>query len=528
MEPDPRFFKPFIKPLLELPGSTYRHTNLKGADDYPFSQSYAELFADETLIEKRSDLAKNDPQLKMLDPSFLVIGNLARAHRTRKGLVFGGKYASSVVTKMANGALENVFMHRYGLMRMLWWVPDDEKQSMLAYWESSKTAFNSHLNMGTALTEVAGCTPLWHQKSETSIRPPFMEVAAEKRVQKSMDTLGMRLPEGRLPNIATKSPSKIGSIEAGEVKFVSPLQTSTKTLAQLRGLIEISEARLTRLKTWPNRLKTEPKPKELAWAMETIEYPQCIPCTMHHAETTAKRGRPDRLAISLDLLLRVVALEANYKAIEEKRKKHEKLKPLEARIRALDEEVWALLALRGDQYTGFLADILNEQITFFSEPRVLPRDSRQFEAFQIKKDEFWPPSEVSLIDMTPSGRAMAVPGLADASGVVKVCVELSKYLFSNRRYSVPAALDRLSPNAAQDLLPLAPSITDPRKGGRMNPHRMSVVMLTQEMIHELGNAFIEWPFKPDFIELVLTNHDVANMRQAEKDAAEMEKKEEAE
>ncbi|KAF2207370.1 hypothetical protein CERZMDRAFT_91799 [Cercospora zeae-maydis SCOH1-5] len=48
---------------------------------------------------------------------------------------------------------------------------------------------------------------------------------------------------------------------------------------------------------------------------------------------------------------------------------------------------------------------------------------------------------------------------------------------------------------------MVPAITDPRKGGRLDPKHMKVRQLTSEMLEGLIKAWFEWPFKPDGWEL---------------------------
>jgi transcription factor 1 len=64
-------------------------------------------------------------------------------------------------------------------------------------------------------------------------------------------------------------------------------------------------------------------------------------------------------------------------------------------------------------------------------------------------------------------------------------------------------LDTLAPGAADDIVPLAPSLRDPKKGGRRNLEQLRVRMLTAEMIEELVVAWENWPFKPSMGELML-------------------------
>ena len=126
-----------------------------------------------------------------------------------------------------------------------------------------------------------------------------------------------------------------------------------------------------------------------------------------------------------------------------------------------------------------------------SQPSTLHRDRRPYEPLQIQADEIWPQYELTLLDIVPSPRDLSAPGIADRREGTKLCQELLKHLYNSPKLPVPVALDRIAPNAAQDLIPEIPTITDARRGGRLDVSKMSVRMLTPEMVEELVKAFLE-------------------------------------
>ena len=99
--------------------------------------------------------------------------------------------------------------------------------------------------------------------------------------------------------------------------------------------------------------------------------------------------------------------------------------------------------------------------------------------------------------------------VASQSESAKVVQQLLKHLYIGVSLSVVHQLNRVAPNAGNDLPRLVPEITDARKGGRLDPVKVVVRMLSEEMIEGLCKAFLEWPFRPAMWQLALAGERVA-------------------
>jgi len=179
------------------------------------------------------------------------------------------------------------------------------------------------------------------------------------------------------------------------------------------------------------------------------------------------------------------------------------LDELRKRILLLDDEHMVAMAQRGDIYVRVAIELIDEQISLTSPTPILLRDRREYEPLKAEATEFWPRAEMTLLDMVPSGRDISVPDLVDVQESQKLAYEIIRRLFLKKASPLATALDRLGPNAAQDLIPMVPAITDARKGGRLNPNRMKARMITDEMLAGLTKATVEWPFRPTTLELEL-------------------------
>ena len=182
----------------------------------------------------------------------------------------------------------------------------------------------------------------------------------------------------------------------------------------------------------------------------------------------------------------------------------EQLDGLRKRILQFDDEHMDVMRRRGPETVEIAEVLAEEQISIFGLRPLLQRDRRSYEPLKADIVEFWPRMELMLIDMVPSSRDISVPGLAGAHEARTVNREILKKLFEKRNSSLEVGLDRLGPNAAQDLIPMVPALADARKGGRLNPRRLKIRQLTDDMMEALTKAFIEWPFRPSTLELELS------------------------
>ncbi|WPH04164.1 Hypothetical protein R9X50_00705200 [Acrodontium crateriforme] len=509
MESNARYFAPFIEPLLEKPGSTYRHTTLPGADDFPavFSKSYDELFADSKLTRFLPRLPKDESEARKLNPELLFIGNLSRLSPKRLGINHQIEFASAMVNNLVTSSLKNELFHRYGLIRMLLWIPELQRSTAIAARETSKSALRMGLSVGATITEVAGCNPLeQHRKLKGSWMPAFMGLDVTRRVNASMRQLGMRIPAGRQPNAF---PPPVDT----DVKLRSPLEQSVHSTAELRNDLKEVEARFERMQNWRHKGTSRLESEEQEWALGTLAFPQSWPSAQHYSSITVRRGRVPRIAVNIDMCLRIIQLEANLKYVSEAAGVDvQEVEELEERIRNLERNNWQMMQMRGKQYHEWLAEIVLQQISFFTRsPSMLPVHGRPYEPIKISEDEVWPMGKTTLLDITPASWDLTVEGIANSTESLKTMVELIKLLFARSSRNLPAALEALGSNAAEDLIPMCPTITDTRKGGRLNPERVRVTMLTPEMVIELTKAFIEWPFKPDLTPL-LTQYESQDRR----------------
>ncbi|KAI4844563.1 S-adenosyl-L-methionine-dependent methyltransferase, partial [Aureobasidium sp. EXF-8846] len=209
LEPDDRYLDTFIKPLLDQKDSAYRHTSLSGAAPKGYFETYDKIFNDQ-LLPKRDPLPALDPRLRKPNDTLLVIGSLVRRYSEHRTGPNGVSFPSLILHQMAEAAQTNIMFQRYGLVRLLLWVPDDMK-TVLPDSVLFKTGFSINLESSFDVAEVVGSDR--SQISRTDInkkalnrqRQDQLDVWGARRVLERMQSKGMSVPEHRRSDIHQKA-----------------------------------------------------------------------------------------------------------------------------------------------------------------------------------------------------------------------------------------------------------------------------------------------------------------------------------
>jgi transcription factor 1 len=516
MEPEMLYYEPFVKPLLEKPGSTYRHTTLVGAHPREYWDNYKQIFDDKDLVG-RPTLPLDDPKLREIDTSILLTGNLWRRYAVahRSGNV---DHSTLLLQQMTYTALTNDIFQRSGLVRQLWWAPDELKRGIFPSSIRGKRSYDLGLTMGASVTEVAGISrveSLRRAAFAESPRAAGMDAAVLGRVEQRMAEKGQVIPPNR------KMPTVVDAIKPEDDVHAtnSIMKTSCTTIDELKAAIEKFDAWCVTLQEVMVKRHFGPavrvpardeSPEGIAGFLEqVVRYKQVIDLVESRRPFThdfiGSIVGYVRFVVVMDLEARMVNLEAEYAAVRDTNPDPDALAACRDSIFSSTKALAQLIKkYAGDRKQMFIQVLLGDLISGECQPPTLHRDRRPYEPLQAQPDEFWPQYDLALLDIVPETRDLSAPGIADRREGTKVCQELLKHLYNSPSIPVPIALDRIAPNAAQDLIPEVPDLTDVRRGGRLDVNQMPVRMLTPEMVEALVKAFMEWPFRPSAVEMALS------------------------
>lgn len=351
MEPEPRYFTPFIKPLLDAPNSAYRFTPLPGAHPFRYWNNHTEVLNDPALLGPVPALAPEDPARKRLNPDILVIGNLTRWYKHQHpGAV---QWSLMAMLQLMHASLSNDLFHRAGLVRMLWWTHEKPTAGYLfpapnAY----RQAINAHFSFGAKLSQVVGCEP--HvvgqdelgRASPNKARPAVLSEWARRRIEAGRKELGMEIPQGRellLPGKERRSSSTREVNEPSDSERDEESLTTSKDAEEAERVVEEPPSPLlppyytavelaTEIPILRARLQHFAKLDVPAWRKVDLDpkgfvYPHCISMFAKHEPSVYKAKL---FAVYMDAYLRILKMEASWKELEEKEKKNEGKELVEA------------------------------------------------------------------------------------------------------------------------------------------------------------------------------------------------------
>lgn len=402
-------------------------------------------------------------------------------------------------------ALSRQYLQSVGLVRMLLWVPEIRKTDIYATLPWRRNGHNIGLNFAFQISETVSVHSLGdvyqnqiERQSLRRTRSPALDILNQRDVQYRMQNLGVRAPKGRqlqVEDILQDNDNPAGPI--------SPLHAGGESVDELLTKIDTASSRIEEIQTSVRNKR----PTDRA-ALEALEFPQLALDAERHCHKgsqTLQKPSIDRLVVLADLVLTITRIEANLKSLEDRGVGGAILEDLIHRIHALNQTYNELLEKASPFMRMLVHNLVDDHMVYHLSPSILAFYERSYEPLKANADDFWPEKGLSLFDFMPKERDLAVPDLASSEEAARFCSELMQILFSSNSLTLPQALDRVGVNAAQDLIPMVPAITDARKGGRLDPNNVRVRMVTEEMLEGLVKAFFEWPFRPQSWELALDN-----------------------
>ncbi|KAG9942933.1 S-adenosyl-L-methionine-dependent methyltransferase, partial [Aureobasidium melanogenum] len=482
LEPDERYLDPFIKPLLNQKDSTYRHTTLSGAAPKGYFDTYDKIF-DDHLLPARDALPEQDPRLREPDHSLLVIGSLVRRYpdiRTGSNAV---AFPNLILHHLAEAAQTNIMFQRYGLVRVLLWVPDETKSSILPDSVLHRTGYSINLESAFNIAEVVGSDR--SQLSRTDInkktihrqRQDQLDVWSARRVLKRMQSKGMAIPEHRRPEVHQKAldtdDESLSDYDPIRLPKDKSLQAAVdhheKKLNELAELAAIPRVKRKHLTPPDARFKLTSASQEY---IKIFDQPSC--------------------RLWFDSWGLQIALEHEYSATKDKLPEEVRAK-LQTRILATDKKLSSIQEKMFSKDVGKQMGVLIDELFALCRPKPLMEwDRRPFEPMTAADEEFWPRFPMRLVDLKPRTEALG-DDLMNSTEANHVRRGLLKAMFTHPSAPLLESIDRLGPGA-RDIL--GPEFSDVTQGGRMDPKHMLTKDITREQLVALTKAYIEWPFRP--------------------------------
>lgn len=487
MEPDSSKYLPFLQPLLDAENSTYRHVAKSGT-----TWDYLRQIMTPEFLPHQVKYSSDDPKINEPNDTLLVIANLG--HYPKKKYRGFDSISQLVMYQLLAAARSHALFHQYGLIRMLLWIPDDEKTTWVVRHVAQirKNSVESEITT-RYIREIASSTEETHR----FVRDAEAALQNSIEVVRKMASMGIESPEhrkGRMERLARKSLA-----EGGHQVKVKDTERFKRIWQDEYNELERREREGTLERHAPEEPGRKPGKKTYSKDYRRYIFLKAKSKTVNgHGELTD-------------------ALVKDYNEINELRRKiakgnYDSESHESARIRTLIEN-----------YDRRLSDLNNTARNILyvrlDGARITTEfEKRDAEPLKVYSKEFRPAQPMALLDVQPQAIWPILRENFPAN--YDVLEYILSTVFAHPIDSVHDSLERLWPGALEALSDKCPSLLDPTKGGAFDLKHMTIRMLTPEMWKEIMEAWMKWPFRPTRFELMCKSGSAVYDADMEEDALE--------
>ncbi|KAI1120646.1 hypothetical protein F5Y10DRAFT_257969 [Nemania abortiva] len=457
LEPDAELYRPFLQPLLDRPG-----TNLipkSGIIWRELSSVLTPEFLPHQVIPDDPD-ARND--------TLLVTANIS--FHPKKRFQNFDSIASLVLHQFVDAIRTGGLFQRYGLVRMLVWARTDDKLSFLPrnIQRRKRQALENDL-VCEWVHEVCGGEA---ESAGWFVREDAINYASLMATARRMRAAKLTLPPGR------ETEGFLEVLEAIRAKKRAPVpgkQPPTfkrpyiETLANLRAADAADDS-----------------------FAEDLDNVKAINTYQWRANTDGRKA--ERLLEHMKHLDKIVALHKKAGGATSKKIEENELE-WETDVRELPKTF-------ADEFITY-RDNLH---AFRQTPPLLQWDRRPYEPMTVRAEEFYPNVHCSLLDIQPKALHPLLrqtgPNSNRAADMFEIILSS---LMQQAIHPIGPNLDALWPGACDYILPRWKSVQDVARSGFVPHLRYGEPiprLLDAQQWEELLELWMEWPFRPEFHELV--------------------------
>ncbi|KAI1073585.1 S-adenosyl-L-methionine-dependent methyltransferase [Whalleya microplaca] len=452
MEPDADLYKPFLEPLLGRPGTTLIPES---------GLIWRDLMSFLTPENLPHQVVSDPSHLSQRNDTLLVTANLS--FHPRKRMRNFSSLAALILRQFIDAIRSGSLFQRYGLVRMLVWVPPDDKTALLpkCMQKRRRAAVETELYCEW-VREVCGRPG---DDSSWYIREEALDKSSNLAAYQRMQAAGLEMPADREPPAlkATRSASMAGQIKApGSVQpsFKKPYHEMLGKLADKSLVKGSSNYKAMQELQWRSNWED----RKYQWMHSLIEEYGAITALYKSGNASPKE---------------IEASEARWN------------ENLDAKAQGFVEE---FITYKDNLHC------------YRQDPPLLHWDRREYEPMVVQPQEFFPSVECSLLDIQPkevhplmresganSNRAGDDFGLIMSAAMAQGTAPMEH------------VLNMVTPGAADYILPRWTSARDPDRGGVVVKSRYTKLtprLLNARQWEELLELWAQWPFKPQFHELV--------------------------
>jgi mitochondrial transcription factor 1 len=477
VEPDRKAYEPYIDPLLSQQGSRYRHVPLLSDLFKPSGSEY--------LPEQKPVTSKVTSKGSTND-SLLILANIPKLESSQARS--RGSASTRNLHQYINGMLnQEKSFHHYGVVRMLAWLPDDEKAPFLPRTITDRKRFTVRLDLVARVSEIAGgavdTMPLHQAKRQHDLTLESEQLAGQRA-----KVTGVWNPQNRRPPPSTPPWYQIG-LGDDAYEQLRRLPNKLPWHDELLALHDAWSKGRDKIEKGPSKAKRgagRPRSKE----PEKLRLLQTKFTTVRKANIVAQEWAKRQMELdkaeirSLTEGLMPSEMAARREAIRTKA----------AELHGEMEKGRKDLALLARKY-------IDDRRGFDQNPPLLQWDRRIAEPLLVTNDDFYPPKKMALLDIKPAPNALNQ--LSDFDK--RTCFEyLCSSLFRNPAQAVSKDLTAVVQGGLADFAQKVPNLINPLQGGNANLDDLSTRTLPINLIVQLALALETWPFRRPIHEMIMT------------------------
>ncbi|EUC49682.1 hypothetical protein COCMIDRAFT_83931 [Bipolaris oryzae ATCC 44560] len=494
---EPRFdrFEDLLEPLLNAPGSKYSLIEKDPTDLDTYSNMVTEgVFPQQTIRDPR------DPKAQEPNNTLLVTGSLIW-DPPLSGLGFDSM-AKQIHYHLSAAARSNELFHAYGLIRTLFWMQQEDFGTSMADSISTMYKTNRFMEMSQSINVLVNGTQTPRKVGKgSSGREPHYSIESTVHALRRGKKLGMELPPHRRDRIhefaadIERISNGTGRIKSAEIQeYLHEQQLAGKSTTGLlsEGLIEHYEIEKTIRQKYPDieipngTALQSPKTRKKIVPEDHPAKDQIRKYLSDCAQINFTQRLKSQIEAIADVGEAMYELEGKILRMQDGPEKDAAMAKLEE-LNASWEEGNRKMPLN---YARAPATELDDRLALRAPPA--PRvqwDSRPFEPLTMYNNEAWPTNRLSLISTEPIPQPTA-----EYHDYYDWLHDFIHGLYANPSDTIPEALDKMQ-HGLRDIMEECPSLRDPDKGGRLQMDHFRVRLLTPEMITEMLDAYLNWPFK---------------------------------
>lgn len=479
LEPDHDMYQPLLQPLVDAPDSKYRLVPKSG-----LVWGHLETVLSKHYLPFQEAFVKDEPRLEQPNDTLLVVANLG--FYPKKSYRGFASLSTLVVHQFLSAVRSHSLFQRYGHVRMMIWLSDEERGVIIprAIAHRRKSAIEAGISC-EKISEVASST----QDIGSVRREHDLDLDTGRKVLNKMEESGVGVPNGReslLMEEISKESASDKPIDGDGIVFNYAF---SKELADMEARFAAGE-----FKELQDVTPSRPSSKTRRLKPLTPEFERL---RMLRYRKTAEDRRVDRWLGFKEQYAAIMALQKEIHLENADGKDTElKQKEFEEKVEIWTDKIQGLAAGEIDS----LHHMLDNRRTFTNDPPLLLWDRRDVEPLKVDANEFYPMQELCLLDIHPKSLWPILRKDYPANYDIFEYILSSMFVIPTQ--SIKKALKALYPGAYEWLVAECPSLTDPTKGGSLDLEMITVRCITEEMLKEIVEAWMKWPFRPNRHELL--------------------------